>query len=231
MQDRKSHTNPLVGVHNQERFTMNNTITALIATASFTAAASAGIAYTVDFDDQPLGPSTYAAAGPEQILDYAGGQIQFSGGVVLGFPTAFPAVDFATEPNVYASSSTGDPSLNPTVAIDINLAGAGASLVQGLLFNGEVQANDFIVTAYDLSGAVVDTAMYNIPSNLDSGAVVFSMSSDMDNIYRVEFQEYNTDGAWNMLFDTITFNREIPAPGSILSIAGLGLIASRRRRA
>lgn len=211
---------------------MNTTITALIACTAMTATANAGItAYTVDFDDRPLGPDTYAAAGPEQILDYAGGQIQFSGGVILGFPVNFPAVDFATEPNVYASSNLGDPTLSDTLAIDINLGGAGASLVQGLLFNGESQVNDFMVTAYDLSGAVVDSAMYNIAANTDSGAAIFSMSSDSDNIYRVEFQEFNTDGAWNMLLDTITFNREIPAPGSLLSLAGLGLIASRRRRA
>lgn len=209
---------------------MNNTITALIASASFAATASAGISeFLVDFDDGPVGPSTYAAAGPEQILDYAFGQIQFSGGVILGFPTAFPAVDFATEPNVYASSNIGDPSLSDTLAIDID--GFGVNLVEGLLFNGELQVNDFMVTAYDISGAVVDSAIYNIAANTDSGAAIFSMSSDMDNIVRVEFQEYNTDGAWNMLLDTITFNRSIPTPGSILPLAGLGLIASRRRRA
>lgn len=209
---------------------MNTTITALIACTAITATANAGItAYTVDFDDRPIGPSLYSEAGPEQILDYAGGQIQFSGGVILGFPTAFPAVDFATEPNVYASSNFGDPSLSDTIAIDID--GFGVNLVEGLLFNGETIVNDFIVTAYDIAGAVVDSAIYNIASNSESGAAIFSMSSDSDNIIRVEFQEFNTDGEWNMLIDTVTFNRNIPAPGSLLSLAGLGLIASRRRRA
>lgn len=208
---------------------MNRTITTALTITAMTAVASAGLStLTVDFDDRPLGPSTYAAAGPEQVLNYYGGQIQFSGGVVLGFPTAFPAVEFATEPNVYASSNFGHETLDSIISIDI--AGLAVDRVEGLLFNGEVQVNDFMVRAYDAAGLLLDSEMHTIASNSDSGAAIFSMNSDSPNIARVEFEEFNTDGAWNMLLDTIVFNQEIPAPGTMLAIAGMGLITSRRRR-
>jgi hypothetical protein len=208
---------------------MNRTITTALTIAAMTSAATAGLStLTVNFDDRPLGPSTYAAAGPEQVLNYYGGQIQFSGGVVLGFPTAFPAVEFATEPNVYASSNFGDPSLNSIISIDI--VGLAVDRVEGLLFNGEIQVNDFMVRAYDVAGLLLDSEMHTIASNTDSGAAIFSMNSDSPNLARVEFEEINGDADWNMLLDTIVFNQQIPAPGALFTLAGMGLITSRRRR-
>lgn len=209
---------------------MNHALAPALTLAAAASIASAGLpAYTVDFDSLPVGPSLYIDAGPVQTLGFASDQIIFDGGVILGFPTSFPAVDFATEPNVYGSSNFGDPSLSDILTIEID--GFGVNQVQGLLFNGEIQANEFEVRAYDSFGALLDSEIYFIESNLDSGAVVFSMNSDMPNIARVEFNEFNSDGEWNMLLDTITFNRDIPAPGTLLAFAALGLTASRRRRA
>jgi len=190
------------------------------------------ITEVVTFDDLALGPSTYAAAGPAQTLNYSSNRIAFNGGVVLGFPTAFPAVEFATEPNVYATASTitgADASLSDTMTIDIqNLS---VTKIEGLLFNGEIIENDFEVRAYDAMDNLVDSAQYTIASNSDSGSAVFSLESTMGDIARVEFNEFNTDGEWNYLVDTIVFNRDIPAPGTMLPLAAIGLLGSRRRRA
>ncbi|MBL4810211.1 MAG: hypothetical protein JKY43_09190 [Phycisphaerales bacterium] len=209
---------------------MHRTITTILAVTAITSVASAGLSvHTVNFDSLPLGPDTYAAAGPAQTLNFISNQVTFSGGVILGFPTAFPAVEFATAPNVYASSNFADPSLSNILSIDIS--GLDVNLVEGLLFNGEIHFNDFEVRAYDIAGLLLDSEIYTIDSNANSGAAIFSMSSAIPNIARIEFEEFNSDGQWNMLLDTITFNQVIPAPSSLLSLAGLGLIASRRRRA
>ena len=209
---------------------MNTTVLSAFVALGISGTAVAGLPVeVVTFDDLPIGPSTYAAAGPAQTLSYSSDQIVFNGGVVLGFPTSFPAVDFASAPNVYASSNIGDNSLSDTMTIDID--GLGVNRVEGLIFNGETIANDLLVEAYDSFGALLDSQVYSVASNLESGAAVFSMNSDMPNIARVEFSEFNTDGSWNILLDSIVFNREIPAPGALLPIGTLGLLAARRRRA
>jgi len=190
------------------------------------------ISEVVTFDELALGPSTYLDAGAAQTLNFSSNRIEFTGGVVLGFPTAFPAVEFATEPNVYATSNpelTGaDASLSDTMTI--NIQNLSVTKIQGLLFNGETVENDFEVRAYDAMDNLVDTEQYTIASNIDSGSAVFSLETAGIDIARVEFNEINGDDNWNYLVDTIVFNRDIPAPGTVLPLAAFGLAASRRRR-
>src|SRR5947209_3607863 len=67
------------------------------------------------------GPSIYVAvAGPETIDTVPA---TFSGGVILGFATFFPAISFATAPNVYGSADFGNHLSNSiTIAIDPQFA-------------------------------------------------------------------------------------------------------------
>ena len=63
----------------------------------------------VDFENTPplsTGPSIYVAVpGPQTITTTPA---TFTGGVVLGFATFFPAIAFATPPNVYGTADFGN---------------------------------------------------------------------------------------------------------------------------
>src|SRR5450432_2722613 len=88
---------------------------------SATFSASAAVAL-VDFENTPnlsTGPSIYVAVpGPQTISTTPA---TFTGGVVLGFATFFPAISFATPPNVYGSADFGN-GLSKAITIAINPA-------------------------------------------------------------------------------------------------------------
>src|SRR5262249_49173757 len=75
-------------------------------------ASVAAHATTIAFEDQPAGPSTFAAAGPAQSLFYNFGGVTatFNGGVILTNETS----QTTDNTNVYATAYFGDASLtNP----------------------------------------------------------------------------------------------------------------------
>jgi hypothetical protein len=85
-----------------------------ILAAGLVAIAGTGIANAtpvptlVTFDPPATkqGPSIYVAVpGPQTIVTTPA---SFSGGVVLGFATFFPAIAFATVPNVYGTADFGN---------------------------------------------------------------------------------------------------------------------------
>lgn len=70
-----------------------------------------------DAPSQAQGPSIYVAVPNPQMITTA--PATFSGGVVLGFATFFPAISFATVPNVYGTANFGNHLSDAlTIAID-----------------------------------------------------------------------------------------------------------------
>src|SRR5450432_3762297 len=88
----------------------------------------------VNFDPPNFsqGPSIYVAVpGPQTIVTTPA---TFEGGVILGFATFFPAISFATVPNVYGSADFGNHLSNTiTIAIDPAFTTTEVSFA---LFNG-----------------------------------------------------------------------------------------------
>jgi hypothetical protein len=112
--------------------------------AGLAAIAGSGILHSatiglVNFDPpgSPQGPSIYVAVpGPQTIVTTPA---TFSGGVVLGFATFFPAIAFATAPNVYGSADFGNHLSNAlTIAIDPAFTTTEVSFA---LFNGETSTS------------------------------------------------------------------------------------------
>ena len=103
----------------------------------------------VDFETNPsipTGPSIYVAVpGPQTISTTAA---TFSGGVVLGFATFFPAIAFASKPNVYGSANFGN-RLSETMSIAINPAFTTTE-VSFALFNGETFNQSYTVNAFNV---------------------------------------------------------------------------------
>jgi len=191
-------------------------------------ALAGGSPSVVNFDPPMFaqGPSTYAAAGPEQVLTVPG-TATFSGGVLLGFPTNFPAIPFATAPNLYATSNIGHATLDPVITINVDPTYV-VDQVEGVIFNGMTVARDFRIEAY--SGAtLVDVQNFTLQSNSNNGFGVFSVSNNP--IDKVLIMDTGTDGQWNILIDTVVFNQNIPAPGAMALLGLGGLVAARRRRA
>ena len=63
----------------------------------------------IDFESYPnipQGPSIYIAVPAQQTITTQ--EATFSGGVVLGLATFFPAIAFASKPNVYGTADFGN---------------------------------------------------------------------------------------------------------------------------
>ena len=205
-------------------------------------------AVIVDFETTPalaIGPSIFADAGPAQTITVGG--ITFSGGVVLGLPTFLPATPFATTPNLYGAANhpsggaVGDPSLQPTLSITLDPA-VGATTVEGVLFNGLIGLDSFLVEAFS-GGSLVDAvALNDLPANLANGFDVFRLDSggpiidlvtiaaDLSGVFPDE---------WDFFIDTVAINEPIEnvlvdvAEPPVLALLGLGLamlVMARGRR-
>src|SRR5262245_58154073 len=78
--------------------------------------------FTIDFEtlpSLPAQPDNFVAAGPMQTYSQPG-IFTISGGVALGNPTFLPAFTTnGTLPNLYGATSFADPSLLPTLRLDL----------------------------------------------------------------------------------------------------------------
>ena len=157
------------------------------------------LAVIVDFEVVPAiatGPSLFSTAGPAQTIN-VNGVVTFSGGVVLGFPTNFPASPFSTPPNVYGTAKapsfgvSADPSLSSSLSVSISPI-LGATTVEGLLFNGLTQPVSYTIDAYSGSTLVDSVAFPNLQSNLSSGFTTFRLNSGGPSISSVLFNPDTT---------------------------------------
>lgn len=229
------------------------------AALAFPHAASALI---VDFEHLPAlatGPSLFANAGNPKAVNVQG--LSFNGGVVLGFPTFFPASPFSTKPNVYGTAyapaqGITNKSFTPELRIEID-SDRGAKRVEGLLFNGLTTEDNFVVKAFS-GGKEVDKQNFDmLPSNISEGFAEFRLKSGGPSIDLVTIMADTTSGAfkgqWDFLIDTIAVGepienilngnggggnggvQPIPVPAALplfaSALAGMGVFGWRRRKA
>jgi len=160
----------------------------------------------VNFDPPgtPLGPSIYVAVpGPQTI---ATTPATFSGGVVLGFATFFPAISFATAPNVYGSADFGN-HLSDTLSIAVDPAFATTE-VSFALFNGETFNQSYTVDAFNGASLVASQTLTNVAPNFNSGFGVIDLNSP-GGITDVTIAPTGAPTVWDFLIDTVAFNQSI----------------------
>lgn len=202
--------------HSYYCWTIGITAVVLVGMLPGGLAHAASEALSIDFDvfpTLPAGPSTFAAAGATQTITIPG-KVSISGGVVLGYPTNIPAINFATTPNLYGTASPsgvpavqGDPSLSPNIVIQFDPLYEVTS-VEGLLFNGNTEVTDYTVRAFSGTDEVDSQVFSNLASNLNEGNTTFSLVSASSLITSVVFEpESNT--VWDYFIDTLAFNTSI----------------------
>jgi hypothetical protein len=159
----------------------------------------------VNFDPPTIaqGPSTYVAAGPQQTITTT--PAVFTGGVVLGFATFFPAISFATAPNVYGTADFGNGLAN-TLNIGIN-PGFTTTEVSFALFNGETFNQSYVATAYNGGTAVGSQTLSNVAANFNSGYGVIDLKAS--NITSVVIAPKGAPSVWDFLIDTVAFNQTV----------------------
>ena len=183
--------------------TIAATCLALAGIALPSAQAAVGL---VDFDPPttPQGPSIFVAVpGPQTIVTP---EASFSGGVVLGLATFFPAIQFATAPNVYGTADFGH-GLATSLTIDINPSFVTTE-VSFALFNGETFLQSYVVNAFNGSTQVASQAANNILPNFNSGFALVDMVN-AGGITSVTIHAVNPPGVRDFLIDTVAFNQSI----------------------
>lgn len=196
----------------------------------------------VDFEATPVTSNasrTFGRAGPAQTIEAENG-LTFMGGVVIGLPTFLPDTPLATSPNYYATANhpsggvVGDPSLSPTISINIP-SSFGATTIEGLLLNGLNRSGSYTIEAFSDSILVDSVSLTNLLPNISSGFDAFRLDSTELPITSVLFSPDLEDGEWDYFIDTISINESsisaVPLPASIwLFAAGAaGLIGFRRK--
>lgn len=174
----------------------------LVALATSPALAATSL---VNFDPPGFGqgPSTYVAAGAQQTINTAAAT--FTGGVILGFATYFPAISFASAPNVYGTADFGL-GLSSTLNILIN-PGFATNRVSFALFNGETFAQSYRATAYDGAAVVGSQTLANVAANFNSGYGLIDLQ--FANITKVSIAAVGNPAVFDFLIDTVAFNQSI----------------------
>ena len=174
--------------------------------AAGTSPANAAVAL-VDFEKTPslaTGPSIYVAVPGPQTITTA--PATFTGGVVLGFATFFPAIAFATKPNVYGSADFGN---GHSKAISININPTFATTeVSFALFNGETFNQSYTVNAFNGATLVANQTLNSIAPNFNSGYGLVDLNS-AGGITSVTIAPTGAPAVWDFLIDTVAFNQNI----------------------
>lgn len=196
----------------------SNRFTKLLAGCAMAAALAhaAPILAVVNFDPPDLaqGPSIYVAVpGPQTINTVPA---TFSGGVALGFATFFPAIAFATAPNVYGTADFGN-GLATSLTIDINPSFLTTE-VSFALFNGETFAQSYTVNAFNGTSLVASQNLASLAPNFNSGYGLVDLTA-AGGITQVVITPDGRPAVWDFLIDTVAFNQSltslptpVPAP-------------------
>jgi PEP-CTERM motif len=169
------------------------------------AAAHAATAF-VDFENTPTlpqGPSIYVAVPAIQTIDAT--VATFGGGVVLGLATFFPAISFASSPNVYGTADFGN-QLARTLTIDVN-SSFTTTQVSFALFNGETFNQSYTARAFDGATLVASQTLANVAPNFNSGYGIVDLSAA--NITRVTIDADGAPTAYDFLIDDVAFNQSL----------------------
>lgn len=194
----------------------------LVILAGFAATSANAAVGLVNFETNPnLGtaPSIYIAVpGPQTFVTP---EATFSGGVALGFATFFPAIAFATPPNVYGTADFGN-RLARDLTIDINPSFLTTE-VSFALFNGETFNQTYSVNAFNGATLVGNQTLTNMAPNFNSGYGLVDLTV-AGGITKVVITPTGTPAAWDFLIDTVAFNQSItnvvnapPPPPSVLA--------------
>ena len=185
---------------------MKRKLASLIAFAATGVSWALPITSVVNFDPPGTaqGPSIYVAVpGPQTIVTTPA---TFSGGVVLGFATFFPAIAFATVPNVYGSADFGNNlAALLTIAIDPAFTTTEVSFA---LFNGETFNQTYLVQAFNGTTLVASQTLTNVAPNFNSGYGIVDLI-DLGGITSVTIAPTGAPSAWDFLIDTVAFNQSI----------------------
>lgn len=160
----------------------------------------------VDFESSPnlpQGPSYFVAVPGIQTID--AGVATFDGGVVLGLATFFPAISFASSPNVYGTADFGN-NLARTLSIDIR-PGFVTTEVSFALFNGETFAQSYTARAFDGNSLVASQTLSNVAPNFNSGYGIIDLLAP--NITRVTIDADGSPAAFDFLIDDVAFNQKL----------------------
>ena len=167
---------------------------------------AATIPAPVNFDPPGLaqGPSIYVAVPGPQTITTA--PATFTGGVALGFATFFPAIAFATAPNVYGTANFGNGlSTSLHIAIDPLFTTTEVSFA---LFNGETFAQTYTVDAFNGASLVASQTLTNVAPNFNSGYGLIDLTS-LAGITSVTIAPAGAPSAWDFLIDTVAFNQNV----------------------
>jgi hypothetical protein len=180
------------------------TLAALLACTG--AAATQAATAFVDFEttpNLPQGPSIYVAVPGIQTID--AGPATFDGGVVLGLATFFPAISFASSPNVYGTADFGN-NLARTLTIDVSPSFI-TTQVSFALFNGETFNQSYTARAFNGSTQVASQTLANVAPNFNSGYGIIDLQAA--NITRVTIDADGTPAAYDFLIDDVAFNQSL----------------------
>ncbi|MEI9815153.1 MAG: PEP-CTERM sorting domain-containing protein [Acidobacteriota bacterium] len=162
----------------------------------------------------------------------------FTGGVILGNATAFPAQSFATSPNIYATAGFGS-GLSSTLSIFINPAFGNVNEVSFPVFNGATQPVSYVVTAYNGASVVGTQTFTNLPANTASGFGIVDLIAA--SITSVTIAPLTLDASccqgWDFGIDSVALNQSVrtalstpePASFGMMGAALLAIFEVRRR--
>jgi len=193
--------------------------------------AHADTAVLINFETvpaEPAGPSVYSecTAATITVPDVA----SISGGCILGDANFFPALGFATPPNVYGTAGFGT---TPSSTLTINISPSfTADEVSFPLFNGSTQTESYNVEAFDGATPVATQILSDLAPNLDSGYGIVDLTAANITSVTINPAALNAGccGGWDFLVDSIALNESVesafptPEPATF-ALLGLGLAA------
>ena len=205
----------------------------ILAGIAVVSTAAANTITVVDFETVPVlaqVPSFFG--GPAQTV-VVPNVATFSGGTVLGLAANFPAIAFATVPNVYGTTN-GVAGYSPTLLITID-PGYSVNEVSFPIFNGENTTESYVATAFDGATQVAQQTFSNVPSNFNSGFVLADLLAA--NITSVTITTLGSPASFYFIIDTVAFNEPVqhavapePASFALIGLGMAGVLWSRRRK-